>query len=122
MGTKQNAIRLALLQIAVIVFAVLTSAACLRLTENSGFLRVPTATVFMTQYGCLLLLLPLVWTWLMVHRRPRDAGCRPERPGVFFAGVLLFLGLCWLAVVAIMEPWQIMNSIGSVLTAPHQPP
>jgi hypothetical protein len=118
MATKENAIRLALLQISVIVFAVLTSAACLRLIENSFIPRAPTVTIFMTQHGYLLLLLPLGWTWLMVHRRSREAGANGERPGVFFAGVMLFVGLCCLAVAAIMEPWQIMNAIGSALTAP----
>jgi hypothetical protein len=117
-GTKENAIRLALLQVSVIVFAVLTSAACLRLIENSIIPLSPTVTIFMTQHGYLLLLLPLGWTWLMVHRRSRDAGSNTERPGVFLAGVLLLVGLCWLAVAAIMEPWQILNTLGSVLTAP----
>ncbi len=118
MGTRENAIRLALLQITVIVFAVLSSAACLRLMEHSVLPLVPTVTIFMTQHGCLLLLLPLGWTWLMLHRRSRDAGSNPERPGVFFAGVMLFVGLCWLAVAAIMEPWQIMVTLGGVITVP----
>jgi hypothetical protein len=104
MGTKENAVRLALLQVAVVLFGVLASAACLRLVENSGLPGMATVTVFMTEYGWMLLLLPLGWTWLMVRRHHGDAA-EGARPVIFVAGVLLLLGLCLLTVVAILQPW-----------------
>ena len=102
MGTRENAVRLALLQITVIVFAVLASAACVRLVETSVLPRVPAVTIFMTERGFLLLLLPLVWTWLMVRRRTREAAPNAGRLGLFFFGVLLLLALCLLAVESIV--------------------
>jgi hypothetical protein len=109
MGTKENAVRIALLQVAVVLFGVLASAACLRLVENTGLPGMATVTVFMTEHGWMLLLLPLGWTWLMVRRPNRDEAAEGARPMMFLAGVLLLLGLCLLAVIAILQPWGVLQ-------------
>ena len=106
MFTVQNAVRVALAQVGVIVFGVLGAATSRRCwTAFDGFIPVPDAITLAVHYGPLAMVVPLIWICLALTLRQRPGVSEDVKNLAFWAGLLLALGLAWGFGVADVGPW-----------------
>jgi hypothetical protein len=90
-------VRLALLQFVTLVLSVLFAGVALKAHYGSGS-HLPLLATYVRDYGVILLLVPFAWAvWgALETNRPR-AGAGDAAP-VFATGVVLYVGIAYLAV------------------------
>jgi hypothetical protein len=101
--TIHNAVLIALLQVAMVVFGSLGAAMSFRLTSSHGGpIRLPT--LLLLDYWLAFMALPLVWitTALMMRRSP-DVSF-DAKGTVFWLGVVLLAGLAMLGLCGFLGP------------------
>lgn len=105
MFTTPNAIKIALMQVGVIVAGILAAGIGYRAASDLERV-VPVSTVFLVHFGFLLLALPLVWIGVAM-RMQRNATASDRRKSLtFLAGLALLIGLILLALHAAGTPWM----------------
>ena len=100
----RNAVILALVQVGVIVFGVLTAGAAAKWHTTQTFLRVPPATTFLAEYGFVALALPVAWVTTAVRVKQRDGESERSKLFIFSSGVVLLLVLLLVVVYAAVGP------------------
>jgi len=104
MFTIRNTVRVAIMQVGVLVAGILASGLCHRLAFING-LPMPWPAAGLYNYGLLGFSLPLVWATaaLMVLRRPELSD--ELKSLVFLSGILLLVALGAFVVYADVTPW-----------------
>jgi hypothetical protein len=107
MFTIQNAVRVALVQVVVIVFGVLGAATSRRCwTAFDDFIPVPDSVMLaFFHYGPMAMVVPVVWICLALTLRQRPEVSDDAKHLVFWAGLLLAAGLAGWFGVADLQPW-----------------
>jgi len=106
MFTIQNAVRVALVQVVVIVFGVLGAATSRRCwTAFDDFIPVPDSVVRAFHYGPMAMMLPVVWICLALTLRQRTEVSEDVKNLVFWAGLWLAAGLAIWFGAADVSPW-----------------
>ena len=103
--TTPNAIKVALMQVGVIVGGILAAGIGYHAVNEMGG-TVPVSTVFLVQFGFWLLALPLGWIALAVRLRQNEAASDRQKTVTFLAGVALLVGLTLLSLYATGGPWM----------------
>jgi hypothetical protein len=111
--TTRNTVILALVQVGVIVFGVLTAGAAVKWYTTLIFLRPPTATICLAEYGALALVLPVGWLTAALRMKRRGADTDSAQWIIFSSGILLLLVLLLGVVYAAVGPlFRLMASGG----------
>jgi hypothetical protein len=104
MFTMRNAIKVALMQVGVIVAGILAASVGYHAASGRvGF--APASTAFLVQFGFLLLALPLGWITAVVRLRNSEAVSRRQHALAFGSGIALIIGLTLFSAYAVGKPW-----------------
>jgi hypothetical protein len=104
MFTIRNTVRVAIMQVGVLVAGILASGLGHRLSVVNGIL-LPWPAVLLYQYGVLGLAIPLGWTAaaLVLRRRPEISD--GVKALVLLSGILLVVALAAFVLYADVTPW-----------------
>jgi hypothetical protein len=104
MFSIRNTVRVAIMQVGVLVAGILASGLCHRLSVFNGII-LSWPAVLLYHYGVLGLGIPLGWTAtaLMLRRRPEISD--GAKALVFLSGVLLVVALAVFVLYADVSPW-----------------
>lgn len=105
MFTTQNAVRLALMQVGVIVCGILAAGIGYQAMDELGG-TVPVSTVFLVHFGFWLLALPVVWISVAIRFRNNPEISDGLRTATFIAGIGMLLLTGSLALHAGITPWM----------------
>lgn len=105
MFTTSNAIKVALMQVGVIVGGILASGLGYRAAEEMGR-TIPVSTVFLVHFGFWLLALPVVWIAVAVRLRHNAAVSDGKKTLTFVVGVALLVALTLFSLYGAGEPWM----------------
>lgn len=102
--SRRNAVLLSLMQVGVVVFGILGLAASRKLFEAGGD-KVPALSLFLLNYGEVLLAAPLLW--IAVAMRARRAAALPDeiKTLFFFSGFAVLAALVILIGYGVAQPW-----------------
>ena len=102
--TTRNAVLVALFQVGVIVFGVLTSGLSQKWWASLNT-PLPATTLFLIHYGVVLLCLPVLWI-AVVLRVGLSAWADEVKGLAFGSGFILILGLLIFIGYAVLAPWR----------------
>jgi len=106
MLTIQNAARVALAQLVVIVFGILGAATSRRCwTAFDGFIPVPDSVMLAFHYGPMAMVVPVTWICLALTLRQWPEVSDDAKNLVFWAGLSLAAGPAWWFGAADVEQW-----------------
>jgi hypothetical protein len=105
MFTVRNTVLVALMQVGVIVAGVLAAGVSHKWWTTFGARVLPPVTIWLMNYGVITLILPLVWSILVLRLRQRPGVSEDVKNLAFFSGILLLIALCGLIGYAVLEPW-----------------
>jgi len=104
MFSISKAIKVALMQVGVIVAGILAASVGYHAASGRvGF--VPASTTFLVHFGFLLLALPLAWITAAVRIRNSEASSRRLRALAIGSGIALIIGLTLFSAYAAGKPW-----------------
>ena len=102
--TIPNAIRLALMQVGVIVAGILAAGIGYHAVNEIGG-SMPVSTVFLVHFGLWLLALPLSWITVATRLQRNPESSDRSRTATFLCGILALVLLTLLAVYSAVAPW-----------------
>jgi magnesium-transporting ATPase (P-type) len=102
--TTNNAMRVWLMQLGVIVFGILATAASYKSLEHVS-LAPSDLAVFLMNYGFLLLLVPVTWIAVAIRWKNNPAVSDGRKALIFIAGLIALLVLAVMVVLAAGAPW-----------------
>jgi hypothetical protein len=104
MFTVRNTVRVAIMQVGVLVAGILASGLCHRLAAVNG-ISLSWPPVLLYNYGILGLAIPLIWTALalILHRRSEISD--ELKALVFLSGILLLVAFAAFVLYADVSPW-----------------
>jgi ABC-type Na+ efflux pump permease subunit len=105
MFTTSNAIKVALIQVGVIVGGILAAGLGYRAAEEMGG-TIPVSTVFLVHFGFWLLALPVAWIAVAVRLRHNAAASDSKKTLTFVVGLALLVVLTLFSLYAAGEPWM----------------
>jgi len=105
MFTTQNAVRLALMQVGVIVGGILAAGIGYHAMDEMGS-TVPVSTVFLVHFGFWLLALPVLWISVAIRFRNNPEISDGMRTAAFMAGIGMIVLIGGLALHAGITPWM----------------
>ena len=104
MFTTQNAVKLALMQIGVIVAGILAAGIGYHAVNEMGG-TVPVSTVFLVHFGFWLLALPLGWIIVAMRLRNHPGISDGFKTTAFLVGIVMVVLIALLALHAGITPW-----------------
>jgi|GEM_PF-1884251 len=105
MFTTNNPVRVALMQVGVIVGGILAAGLGYRVAEDIGR-TIPVSTALLVHFGFWLLALPLVWIAVAVRLRNNAAVSNRKKTLTFVVGLALLVVLTLFSLYAAGQPWM----------------
>jgi len=105
MLTTRNAIKVALMQVGVIVAGILAAGVGYHAASGMGGF-VPASTAFLVHFGFLLLALPLAWITAAVRLRNNVTVSDRKKTLTFVVGLALLVALTLFSLYAAGGPWM----------------
>jgi hypothetical protein len=105
MFTTRNAIRLALIQVGVIVAGILAAGVGYHSASGMGG-SMPASTLFLVHFGFLLLALPVAWITFAARLQKNGSASDRMKTLTFIVGLAMLVVLTLFSVYAAGEPWM----------------
>ncbi len=105
MLTTRNAIKVALMQVGVIVAGILAAGVGYHAASGMGG-SMPASTAFLVHFGFLLLALPVAWIAFAARLQNNAAASDRKKTLTFVVGLALLVGLTLFSLYAAGEPWM----------------
>lgn len=108
-----NAVKIAVMQVGVIVIGVLAAATAYR-SSNIGQGIIPLITIVATNFGGLLLVIPIAWIIGALQIRRADGISDDAKKLAFLSGVAILILLAIFFAYAAIMPWLHFNFFTTV--------